>query len=148
MRLEFLRAMYKMSYSKEVVSSLLNHLAKSSLNQYQSAWKRFQGWLPYSTEEITMPHVAEFLVHYHQKLESRTSLTIRTALALPLHEGFGIDFEHKYFRMLAMSGFRKRPQIAKVVSSWSLDDSLKALRLGRLSLLGTNFLDSARLCFC
>ena len=82
------------SYSEEVVSDLLNHLAKSSLKQYQSAWKRFQDWLSEDETEISMPLVAKLLVHCRQRLEARTVLTIRAGLSLPLSEGFGIDFEH------------------------------------------------------
>ena len=133
-RLEFLRAIYKCSYSEEVVSDLLNHLAKSSLKQYQSAWKRFQDWLPEDETEISMPLVAKFLVHCHRKLEARTVLTIRAGLSLPLSEGFGIDFEHKHFKMLAKSAFRKRPPASRVVPSWSLDDALRALARKRIPL--------------
>ena len=132
-RLEFLRAVYELSYSEEVVSDLLNHLAKSSLNQYQSAWKRFQDWLPRDETEITMPLVAKFLVYCRQNLEARTVLTIRAGLSLPLSEGFGIDFEHRHFKMLAKSAFRKKPPVAKVVPSWSLDDALLALARKRIS---------------
>merc|ERR1712030_231623 len=44
-RVEFLRSVYQRSYDKEVVDALLNHLAASSLRQYESSWKRFQEWL-------------------------------------------------------------------------------------------------------
>ena len=60
-------------------------------------------------------------------MATRTILTHRVALALPLGEGFGIDFEHKHFNMLARSAFKQNPPRAKIVPSWSLDDALQAL---------------------
>ena len=131
-RMEFLRAIYLLDYDEEVVSNLLSHLADSSLRQYQSAWKRFQAWLPDEAEDIDIPLVAKFLVHCHQTCSPRTVLTIRAALILPLNEGFGIDFEHKHFRMLAKAAFRKKPPAQKIVPLWSLDDALKALARKRI----------------
>ena len=113
---------------------MVSHLAKSSLNQYQSAWKRFQTWLPEGTNTITRPLVADFLVHSRQNFQARTVLTIRAALALPLNEGFGIDFEHKHFRMLAKTAFRRKPPAKKIVPSWSLDDALKSLSRKRIAV--------------
>ena len=126
-RLEFLKAVYLLDYEEEVVTDLLGHLAKSSLRQYQSAWKRFQDWLPEATEDISLPLVLKFLVHCNRNLSSSTVLTIRAALSLPLSEGFGIDFEHKHFSMLAKAAFRKKPPAQRVVPSWSLEDALRAL---------------------
>ena len=57
----------------------------------------------------------------------RTILTHRAALALPLGEGFGIDFEHKHFSMLARTAFRQNPPKPKIVPSWSLDEALQSL---------------------
>ena len=126
-RLEFLRAIYQRSYKGEVVDDLLSHLAASSLRQYESAWKRFQEWLPREAINIDIPLVASFLVFCNQNLSPRTVLTIRAALALPLNEGFGIDFEHRHFKMLAKAAFRRKPPEQKIVPTWSLDDALKAL---------------------
>ena len=126
-RLEFLKAVYLLDYEEEVVTDLLGHLAKSSLRQYQSAWKRFQDWLPEATEDISLPLVLKFLVYCNRNLSSSTVLTIRAALSLPLSEGFGIDFEHKHFSMLAKAAFRKKPPAQRVVPSWSLEDALRAL---------------------
>ena len=81
-----------------------------------------------------MPLVAKFLVYCSQKLEARTVLTIRAALALPLNEGFGIDFEHKHFKMLAKTAFKRKPPVPKVVPSWSLDDAFKALARMRIKV--------------
>ena len=126
-RLEFLRAIYQKSYKGEVVDDLLSHLAASSLRQFESAWKRFQEWLPREAINIDIPLVASFLVFCNQNLSPRTVLTIRAALALPLNEGFGIDFEHRHFKMLAKAAFRRKPPEQKIVPTWSLDDALKAL---------------------
>ena len=121
-----------MDYDEEVVANLLDHLAKSSIRQYQSAWKRFQDWLPEGTQDISLPLVLKFLVHCSKKLASSSVLTIRAALALPLSEGFGLNFEHKHFAMLAKAAFRKKPPAQKVVPSWSLDNALKALARKRI----------------
>ena len=133
-RLEFLRAVYSQRYEEEVVSSLLEHLAASSLRQYESHWKRFQRWLPGDAADITTPLVAKFLVHCGQDFSPRTVLTIRAALALPLNEGFGINFEHNHFKILAKAAFRKKPPAPKVVPSWSLDDALHALEKKRIKI--------------
>ena len=119
--------MYQRSYDKEVVDALLNHLAASSLRQYESSWKRFQEWLVDKPCSISSSVVASFLVHCSQTLASRTVLTIRAALALPLLEGFGIDLDHRHFHMLAKAAFRRKPPTTRVVPSWSLDDALEVL---------------------
>ena len=115
------------------VSDLLYHLAKSSLTQCQSAWKRLQDWLPGDDTEISVSLVARFLVHCHQKFEARTVLTIRAGLSLPLSEESGIDFDHRHSKMLAKAAFRKRPPASRVVPSWSWEDALRALARKRIS---------------
>ena len=126
-RVEFLRAVYKKSYEEEVVQDLINHLANSSLRQYESGWKRFQQWLRSRPHFISSSVVASFLVFCSQSLSPRTVLTIRAALALPLLEGMGISLEHRHFQMLAKTAFRRKPPAPKVVPSWSLDQALQAL---------------------
>lgn len=132
-RLEFLRAIYLKVYKEEVVNHLLNHLASSSLRQYESAWKRFQNWLPAETRVVDVPLVASFLVYCSQNLSPRTVLTVRAALALPLKEAFGVDFEHNHFKMLAKAAFRMKPPVPKVVPSWSLDQALQRLQRMRIA---------------
>ena len=132
-RLEFLRAIYLKSYKEEVVNQLLNHLASSSLRQYESAWKRFQNWLPAETKKVDVPLVASFLVYCSQNLSPRTVLTVRAALALPLKEAFGVDFEHNHFKMLAKGAFRMKPPVPKIVPSWSLDQALQRLQKMRIA---------------
>ena len=114
-------------------SDLINHLAKSFLIQCLSAWKRLQDWLPGDDTEISVPLVAKFLVHCHQKFEARTVLTIRAGLSLPLSEGSGIDFDHRHSKMLAEASFRKRPPTSRVVPSWAWEDALRALERKRIS---------------
>ena len=126
-RMEFLKAIYRSSYEEEVANDLIGHLADSSSNQYQSAWKRFQNWLPADCTIIDKALVLSYLVSCKTSLAPRTILTHRAALALPLGEGFGIDFEHKHFSMLARAAFRQKPPSARIVPSWSLDDALQAL---------------------
>ena len=109
------------------MEDLINHLAASSLRQYESAWKRFQRWLLSHPSTISSSVVASFLVDCSQKLSSRTVLTIRAALALPLLEGLGIDLDHRHFHMLAKAAFRRKPPVPKIVPSWSLDRALEVL---------------------
>ena len=116
-----------------MVNHLLNHLASSSLRQYESAWKRFQNWLPAETRVVDVPLVASFLVYCSQNLSPRTVLTVRAALALPLKEAFGVDFEHNHFKMLAKAAFRMKPPVPKVVPSWSLDQALQRLQRMRIA---------------
>ena len=123
--MEFLKAVYRASYKEEVADDLISHLADSSTNQ--SAWKRFQNWLPADCISIDRALVLSYLVSCKASLAPRTILTHRAALALPLGEGFGIDFEHKHFSLLARTAFRQNPPKSKIVPSWSLDDALQAL---------------------
>ena len=132
-RMEFLKAIYRASYEEEVANDLIGHLADSSSNQYQSAWKRFQNWLPADCTVIDKALVLSYLVSCKASLAPRTILTHRAALALPLGEGFGIDFEHKHFSMLARTAFRQKPPSARIVPSWSLDDALQALEAKSIS---------------
>ena len=125
--MEFLRAVYRRSYDEEVVLDLINHLAVSSLRQYESSWKRFQEWLSDKPHSISSSVVASFLVHCSQTLAARTVLTIRAALALSLLEGLGINLDHRHFHMLAKAAFRRKPPTTRVVPSWSLDDALEVL---------------------
>ena len=76
------------------------------------------------------------MVYCSQNLSPRTVLTVRAALALPLKEAFGLDFEHNHFKMLAKGAFRMKPPVPKIVPSWSLDDALlRSARLGSLGLI-------------
>ena len=131
-RVEFLKTVYRKSYDEDVVEHLLKHLASSSLRQYESAWKRFQAWLPENATIINRSLVASFLVYCIQNLQPRTVLTIRAALALPLKEAFGIDFENEHFKMLAKAAFRLKPPVPKIVPSWSLDEALHSLERLRI----------------
>ena len=45
-RLEFLERCYHKAYGPEVAQDLVNSMRRSSKKQYESAWKRFQAWLP------------------------------------------------------------------------------------------------------
>ena len=132
-RVEFLKAIYRASFEEAVANDLISHLADSSTNQYQSAWKRFQNWLPADCTTIDKALVLSYLVSCKASMAPRTILTHRAALALPLGEGFDIDFEHKHFKMLARSAFKQNPPRAKIVPSWSLDDALQALEAKSIS---------------
>ena len=131
--MEFLKAIYRASFEEAVANDLISHLADSSTNQYQSAWKRFQNWLPADCTSIDKALVLSYLVSCKASMAPRTILTHRAALALPLGEGFDIDFEHKHFKMLARSAFKQNPPRAKIVPSWSLDDALQALEAKSIS---------------
>ena len=52
--------------------------------QYESSWNRFQNRLADKPHSFSSSVVASFLVHCSKKLSTRTVLTIRAALALPL----------------------------------------------------------------
>ena len=110
-----------------MVTDLVNHLAVSSLRQYESSWKRFQEWLRTKPHRLSSSVVASFLVHCSQSLSARTVLTIRAALALPLLEGMDINLDHRHFHMLAKAAFRRKPPAPKVVPAWSLDQALETL---------------------
>ena len=110
-----------------MAKDLISHLADASTNQYQSAWKRFQSWLPADCHTIDKALVLSYLVSCKASLAPRTILTHRAALSLPLGEAFGIDFGHKHFSMLARAAFRQNPPKPKIIPSWSLDDALRVL---------------------
>ena len=122
-----MKAVYRASYEEEVANDLISHLADASTNQYQSAWKRFQSWLPADCHTIDKALVLSYLVSCKASLAPRTILTHRAALSLPLGEAFGIDFGHKHFSMLARAAFRQNPPKPKIIPSWSLDDALLVL---------------------
>ena len=141
-----LRSLDRISFLKLALShvhgeDIANHLAAayrtSTVRQAQSVWKIFQTSLPREAMDITRDTVLRFLIHLasERKLNTRTVLNYRGALALPLRTAFRIDFSHESFNLLTRSLFLENPPKPKKIPSWSLDVVLEAFSSERFSLL-------------
>ena len=131
-RREFLKLVYKRSFSENVSRKLLKGFRASSMRQYEVGWEHFQKWLPPALTTITKSDVLEFLVYLEGVVGS--SLTIkayRNALKLPLSKGFGIDFSDEDFAHLARAQYLDNPPTSKVVPQWSLEEALEVIRRKR-----------------
>ena len=100
----------------------------STQNQYESAWKRFQAWLPPGTVEVNDKLILTYLNSLSQELAPRSILVHRNALKLPLSAAFGVDMSQEVFSLLARAQFRLKPPTRQVIPSWSLDSALESLQ--------------------
>ena len=126
-RLEFLERCYHRAYGPEVAQDLVNSIRRSSQRQYESAWKRFQAWLPPSETSIDRALILKYLSHLGKSLAVKTVLVHRNALRLPLEAAFDIDFSHDHFSLLTRAQFLRNPPKQKIVPSWSLEEALNNL---------------------
>ena len=134
-RFQFLKQIWSNKYDKVTSEQLSLSSRKSSSNQYQSVWRCFQKWLPVSVKVLSKVHILRFLIWLHKKkkLSSKTVLSYRGALALPLQMGFGINTKDKDFNLLARAQFLNRPAPKKKVPSWSLNHALEFFKQPRFN---------------
>ena len=126
--MEFLHKTFAIQFGPEVASTLVDTHRDSTLNQYESAWKRFQSWLPRGTVAIDNRLVLSYLNSLSSDLAPRTILVHRNALKLPLSAAFDVDLSQEVFSLLARAQFRLNPPARRVIPSWSLDSALEALQ--------------------
>ena len=100
----------------------------STQNQYESAWKRFQAWLPEGTVTVDDRLVLSYLNSLSLDLAPRTILVHRNALKLPLSAAFDVDLGQEVFSLLARAQFRLNPPTRRLIPSWSLDSALDSLQ--------------------
>ena len=134
-RLQFLKQIWLEKYGKVTSEQLSLSFRKSSSNQYQSVWRCFQSWLPPSVNILKKAHVLRFLIWLHKKkkLSSKTVLSYRGALSLPLKMGFGIETKDKDFNLLARAQFLDRPAPKKKVPNWSVNHALEFFKQPRFN---------------
>ena len=134
-RVEFLRAVWSSRFGTHVAQRLVTAHRASTNAQFQSAWSAFQRWLPASLTILTSRTVLEFLIFLQEEksLAPRSVLTYRSALALPLSEGFGIDTSAKPFSLLARAQFLAKPPVPRIVPAWSLNKAFTKLSTKRFS---------------
>ena len=100
----------------------------STQRQYESAWKRFQRWLPSGPVTVDTRLVLAYLNSLSTELAPRTILVHRNALKLPLSAAFGIDLDQEVFSLLARAQFKLNPPTRRLIPSWSLDSALESLQ--------------------
>lgn len=137
-RMGFMRAVYRRSYSSQVTDLLLSAHRPSSVRQQQSVWKNFKSWLPSYTTKITKSTLLEYLAYLFdvKKLCSRTIMSYRAALALPLKIAFNIDTSDIEFNLEARGTFNRRPPNPRITPSWSISEVLN--RLSSPPFIGLN----------
>ena len=135
-RVEFLKHVWTHKFDKITASNLIKSYRVSSTKQFQSVWKSFQKWLPEKIKLLKKVHVLRFLIWLHKKkgLSSKTVLSYRGALALPLRVGFNISTTDKEFNLLSRSQFLEKPAPGKKIPSWSLNHALEFFNAPRFNV--------------
>jgi len=128
-RMEFLKRAWCSLHGEKVAENLIKAQRSSTCRQFQSSWKSFQKWLPAETPVITKQTVLEYLVYLRdeRKLQPRTILTHRAALALPLSLSFDINTSDKEFSLLSKAQFLSCPPAQPRLPTWSLNKALESL---------------------
>ena len=124
-RVQFLKHVWS-EYGTQVADELVGSYRASSIRQFQSSWKQFQSWLPSDVLTIDKALVLRYLSYLkqHRKLASRTVISHRTALELPLSLGFGINFKDKEFELLTKSHVLQDPPKTANFPQWNLQVAL------------------------
>ena len=85
--------------------------------------------LPEDTVEITKPVFLSFLVSLKDLgFSHHTALSYRNSFKIPLDIAFKINTADPEFDLLAKSHFLANPPTPKILSSWSLDETMISLR--------------------
>lgn len=143
-RIQFLKHCWTEKYGRVIAKRLINSYRESSSRQAQSVWKTFQTWIPESVKILKKAHVLRFLIYLHESrnLTSRTVLSYRGNLSLPLEVGFNISTKDKTFNLLAKAQFLKKPAPKKSIPKWSLNHALEFFNTPRFHNRNTNGTDA------
>ena len=133
-----------------VSHSLLRHCAHASVllrpvahrgstcRQYESSWKKFQGYIRQRSITAITPETfagfATFLFHSGAQVSPSTVSTAMAALRDPMHYGFDVVLDRRTWDLLRASFFRQRPPSAPTQPSWSLEKVLSLLQSPRFTL--------------
>ena len=129
-RVDFLRKAYTTKYGLEIADRLVKAFRTSTLQNYESCWKSFQGFLhTKQTSEISEKTVLDFLefLFTERKLSPKTVLGYRTALAEPLQLVFKIKVSDEVFSRLIRAQFLARPSEKKLIPNWDVSPVLEKL---------------------
>jgi len=125
--LQFLKHIWTEKFDRTTASQLVKSYRSSSSKQMHSVWKKFKQWLPHTVKILKKIHILRYLIWLHnsETLASRTVLSYRGALALPLKVAFNINTCEKEFKLLAKAQFLTKPAPKKRVPNWSLKHALE-----------------------
>ena len=116
-------------FSNVIARGIANSVRKSSINQYQTIWKRFQKFITsnkFST--ISLHRVLLFFKNlFDSGLKPKTIIRYRSALVWPL-KYFHIDvLDKNVSRLFSHFGIIK-PPVLKLDPQWRVDDVLRLLK--------------------
>ena len=125
-RLQFLRKCLSKRMEPSEVDTVLAAHRPSSIRQMNTAWKKFQRWLPPEISVLQKKHVLKFLNEL-APLKPHTIECYRNSLKSPLMEGFNINCSEEDFKLLSKGQFNLNPPAPKRVPSWSLNQALETI---------------------
>ena len=129
-RVEFLRSLCFLEWAQNVKAYITTDIKESSGRQYQSSWKSFLAYVKMRhPTAINCNFIGEFLVYLFEvkKLMPTTIRSRKSALAIPLRYGFGIEVNAEPFEMMIRSMALQRPSEPEQVLTWDLETVLSAL---------------------
>ena len=104
----------------------------STCRQYESGWKKFQGFISSQDVQSVTPSVltsfATHVFHANPRVSPSTVTNAMVAIRDPISFGFGVTIEDRQWDLLKASFFRQRPPTTPQPPNWSLGKVLTLLQ--------------------